>query len=232
MSLKLFTAPSTISEAEQVIKDGLEALRNAPLNQSITQALTFLTPEGFVPVVQLEEEGRKKRNNAAASNWNPESGEIVIYFERIADSTQAASEVGTTQSGTEVISSIQANDAPSNNYVSAEEVRQCCEALAEAEKAGKLFVALSLFRDTVLPKCAFVWTRSPQSRRRVLDHAIATRAIVTGKAHNPKAPDRPTTTVNVNRNSEMSRTLPPRFNPVPVRGEPVSTTIMRERGSL
>jgi hypothetical protein len=72
----------TISDIEQIVQNGLEALRNAPLNDQITAALKFLTPPGYRPIAQLEEDGRKKRRSAAASNWNPETGEIVIYFER------------------------------------------------------------------------------------------------------------------------------------------------------
>ena len=66
---------STINDVENAIQAGLEALRNAPLSKTITAALSFLAPEGFTPVIQLEEDGRKKRNTAAASNWSPEKNE-------------------------------------------------------------------------------------------------------------------------------------------------------------
>ncbi len=83
-STSTFSLPSepTINDIEQTVANGLEALRNAPLNEQITAALKFLTPHGYRPIAQLEEDGRKKRSTAAASNWNPETGEIVIYFER------------------------------------------------------------------------------------------------------------------------------------------------------
>src|SRR5271156_3223783 len=73
--------PSTISDLEQTVQNGLEAMRNAPLSEQITSALKYLVPSGYKPIVQLEEDGRKKRSTAAASNWTPETGEIVIYFE-------------------------------------------------------------------------------------------------------------------------------------------------------
>jgi len=85
MASSINFAPSpepTISDIEQTVQNGLEALRNAPLSDQITAALKFLTPPGYRPIAQLEEDGRKKRSTAAASNWNPETGEIVIYFER------------------------------------------------------------------------------------------------------------------------------------------------------
>src|SRR4051812_17595866 len=80
----LASAPEpTISDVEQTVQNGLEALRNAPLNDKITAALKFLTPPGYRPIAQLEEDRRKKRSTAAASNWTPKTGEIVIYFERL-----------------------------------------------------------------------------------------------------------------------------------------------------
>src|ERR1700734_3158202 len=93
MALQMNQAPAlepTISDIEQTLQNGLEALRNAPLNEQITAALKFLTPPGYRPIAQLEEDGRKKRSTAAASNWNPETGEIVIYFERLKDQNETS----------------------------------------------------------------------------------------------------------------------------------------------
>src|ERR1700722_9188992 len=75
-------SPITISDLEQIIANALEGLRPAPLSENITAAFPYLLPNGLRVRVQLEEDGRKKRSTAAASNWNPETGEIVIYFER------------------------------------------------------------------------------------------------------------------------------------------------------
>ena len=74
--------PTTINDLEQIIASALEGLRPAPLSENITAAFPYLLPNGLRVRVQLEEDGRKKRSTAAASNWNPETGEIVIYFER------------------------------------------------------------------------------------------------------------------------------------------------------
>jgi hypothetical protein len=224
MANETHTTLSTINDVENTIQEGLEALRNAPLSDKITAALHFLAPEGFTPVIQLEEDGRKKRNTAAASNWSPENGEILIYFEpkagaaRLDDSRMLKSPVPSLM-------------AAEQADVSPDEVRQCCEALAEAEKAGKLFVALTWFRDKDLPKHHFPWTASADSRQKVLARAIESGAIILKKIPNPKS-DFPTTTVSLNRSGERQQVVTPRFRPVPVRGESVSATIMRERGSL
>jgi hypothetical protein len=225
-------APVTINDVENTIKEGLEALRNAPLNEKITAALNFLAPEGFTPVIQLEEDGRKKRNTASASNWSPENGEILIYFEpKTGASVPAAGLDHSRSSRSSVPSAVPSLMAGERVDVSPDEVRQCCEALAETEKAGKLFVALTWFRDKDLPRHHLPWTASADSRQRVLARAIESGAIILRKIPNPKS-DFPTTTVSLNRSGEMQHVVTPRFNPVHVRGESVSATILRERGSL
>ncbi|MBS1823359.1 MAG: hypothetical protein JST61_15525 [Acidobacteria bacterium] len=234
MANQIGTPLSTISDVENAIQVGLEALRNAPLSEKITAALSFLTPDGFTPVIQLEEDGRKKRNTAAASNWSPANGEILIYFEpksNQASSAPIAANAGLVKTPRQPESSATVSSPRyEQGEASDAEIRECCEALAEAE-AGKLFVALTWFRDKELPRHHYSWTASVDSRQRVLACAIDTGAILLGKTPNPKS-DYPTSTVRLNRSSEMQKVVPSRFHPVPVRGEPVSTTIMRERGSL
>src|SRR6185312_8812166 len=44
--------------------------------------------------------------------------------------------------------------------VSDEEVEQLCIALADAEKAGKAFIALTWFRDQELPARGYAWAES------------------------------------------------------------------------
>ena len=237
--------PSTISDIERTVQDGLEALRDAPLSDQIASALKFLVPPGYRPIAQLEEDGRKKRSTAAASNWTPETGEIVIYFEpldsrldelkatppsltplrrKVEHATPQTFKLSPTPSSP--IATTQAN-LPNVTQL---QIQQCCEALAEAEKAGKLFIAFKWFRDEALPSHSFDWAVSADTRQRVLAAAIDSGAIQTKRIPNPKSALHPTTTVSLNR--EMaSRTLPSRFNPIPVQGEPVSTTILRDRGS-
>lgn len=227
---------STINDVENAIQAGLEALRNAPLSKTITAALSFLAPEGFTPVIQLEEDGRKKRNTAAASNWSPENGEILIYFEPKSKAPPIPVESyaplqdhpGTSRAPESLAIS---SAAIEHVDVSPDEIRQCCEALAGAEKAGKLFVALTWFRDKDLPRHHLPWTASSDARQRVLAQAIDSGAIILKKIPNPKS-DFPTTTVSLNRSGGVQQLVPSRFHPVPVRGESVSATILRERGSL
>ncbi len=199
------SVPATINDIEETIRIGLEALRHAPMNNMITSALYFLIPEGFAPVVQLEEEGRKKRSNSAASNWDPERGEIVIYFERATAApvrAQHGSHPIHQALGAPRVAKPQAPAEPAEANL--EELRQCCEALAHAESGGKPFVSLKWFRDTALPSYSYPWTISPASRQRVLTKAIESGAVSLDRVPNPKSPQFPTTTVKLNRQPEIA----------------------------
>ena len=195
--------PATINEIEEIIRAGLLALRRAPMSNTITSALNFLIPEGFTPVVQLEEEGRKKRSNSAASNWDPEKGEIVIYFERAAASRAAPQ---TVNAAIRFASRLPVPVEPAET--TAEELHQCCEALAQAQSEGKPFIALKWFRDTALPAYSYPWTISPASRQRVLTAAIESGAVELNKVANPKSPQFPTTTVSLARHGEPAKVEP------------------------
>src|SRR5690348_3270096 len=48
----------------------------------ILQELQYFVPDNYSPRVSLlDASGRKKRSNASADNWSPESGRIEIRFE-------------------------------------------------------------------------------------------------------------------------------------------------------
>ena len=240
--------PTTINDLEQIIASALEGLRPAPLSENITAAFPFLLPNGLRVRVQLEEDGRKKRSTAAASNWNPETGEIVIYFERV-DSPPAV--IATPKSLTDPPQS----GVTSHGFVSHErmqrivtadlsgailpevtplQIQQCCEALAEAEKAGKSFIALKWFRDNDLMARGYIWADSLGHRQAVVTKAIEVGAILTASIPNPKAPQHPTTTVKLNRESKYAQEVAPRFHPIQMRGEGASASeiLLRDRGRL
>jgi hypothetical protein len=255
----------TISDVEQAVADGLEALRTAPLSDKITAALKFLTPPGYRPIAQLEEDRRKKRSTAAASNWNPETGEIVIYFER--QQPEAVRSRTTTSDGTEVnqedarktreffarkererkagiiedpvnIPRAERHAATHNAIlatlaepkVSDEEIEQLCMALADAEKAGKAFIALTWFRDSYLTARGYPWADSPAYRQAVLAKAFDAGAILTAKIPNPKS-QHPTTTIKLSRESKYAQGVAPRYQPIQLRGDGPSASeiLLRDR---
>jgi hypothetical protein len=235
----------TISDIEESVQKGLEALRGAPLNDQITEALKFLVPAGYRPYAQLEEDGRKKRSTAAASNWNPATGEIVIYFEPLQPAISQSADVHRNQTesegsfgrfttssameqlGTEPMASEPVEVLPS-------QIEECCSALAEAERSGLPFIALKRFRDNLLMSKGYSWALSLAQRQAVLTKAIESGAILTSSIPNPKAPLHPTTTVKLNRESEYARAPTPRFQPIKLRGEgpTASEILLRDRGRL
>ena len=85
-------------------------------------------------------------------------------------------------------------------------------ALAEAEKAGKAFIAFKWFRDNELTKHGYAWADSLAHRQAVLAKAFEVGAIQTTPIPNPKSPQHPTTTVKLNRESKYAQAVAPRFN--------------------
>jgi len=263
--------PTTINDLEQIIASALEGLRPAPLSEHITAAFPYLLPNGLRLRVQLEEDGRKKRSTAAASNWNPETGEIVIYFERKEpDSSQpvvaSLPVVPTSPEGRSIAEKnelfaiwnrrvkagirhdplrtppVERQSATreailsslAEPQVSDAEIQQLCIALAEAEKAGKAFIALKWFRDNELTKHGYTWAESLAYRQAVVAKAFDVGAIMTTQIPNPKAPQHPTTTIRLNRESKYAQAVAPRFQPIQLRGEGPSASelLLRDRERL
>ena len=220
----------TIHELEEKMASAIERL--AELSEESSQSemhnvlrgfKSLFCPAGLRPVVQLEQDGRKKRNSGPASGWTFATGEIVVYFDE-ADMLLTDHQV---QSGS--LEGERVKQAPVELGDDSSEVKECCEALAEAEALGRQFIAFTWFRDLALPAKPFPWSRDPVRRQQVLASAIASGAIQTQRIPNPKSPMHPTTTVKLNRTSSPI-TLKTRFNPVPVRGESVSATLLHDRG--
>jgi len=110
-------------------------------------------------------------------------------------------------------------------------------ALDRAESTpGYDFVALKWFRDVFLPAEGFEWAKADSSRQDVLRNAIEKRLVLTSKVPNPKSPQFPVTAIRLNRlladNQAILRARQGSdsgFHPVEIRGENLSTTILRER---
>jgi hypothetical protein len=118
------------------------------------------------------------------------------------------------------------NDESPANRDSLEEIL-CALDLAESRQE---FVPLEWFRDEMLPAKGYSWSQDPDERQKVLSKAISDGWILTGEYIYLGGP--PISTLEVNRGkrlpSEVQRNR--RFRPVPISGEPLSATILRDRG--
>lgn len=228
---------ATILEVEESIQDALESLRSKPPAQQIAAVLAFLAPEGYRPVVELQEDGRKKRRTASAENWTPETGEILISFSKdVHRNAQKRSEPSRPDALESRSPSLSHYAAPSELRgsrslpASAQDSAQqeLCVALEEVERQGREFVALKWFRDDVLP-ARFSWASHPEERQAVLAKAIGQGLIVTSRIANPRSPF-PTTTIRLNRSQVAFSEKTRRYTPIRIQGEPLSSTLLRDRG--
>jgi hypothetical protein len=217
-----------------------------PLKQ-ILQEFQYLVPDNYRPRVSLlDASGRKKRSSASADNWSPESGRIEIRFE---PTRSQRKEVATAEAGDRVEAIPVARTKPekprgsipgATTYIhpaEADLLKALVKALDHAEsKPGWKFVPLKKFRDEVLPSEDIPALRTDAARQNVLRSAIEKRLVLVGRVPNPRAPEFPVTTIRLNRLMPEVKAIlggggdaDIGFNPVEIKGEPLSATIMRER---
>jgi hypothetical protein len=238
----------TIKQAEaQVAEKISEALKEL-------KELKVL-PAGYRCRARIYGQSRKKRQSASfETSWSPDSDSIEITFEPKPEPSQSASQpvartAGaapsnfTATSGTVTdlrselgsLSEEPTNSTPKPGSASAP-LSDLIKALNRAESLpGYRFVALKWFRDAALPSEHFAWL-TPETVREVLREAIDKKIILTSKMPNPRSPQFPVTAIRLNRlMPEVKATLGSRderpcdFQPVPIRGENLSATVLRER---
>jgi hypothetical protein len=203
--------------------------------------LGYSIPESFrLRVSLLQANRRKKRSNAGADSWAPESERMEFWLEpSTAAKTVFATEVSHDAEAASVPSA--APTAPSQTargvavYVHPAEA-ELLRALDRAESTpGWSFVSLKKFRDEILPSADVPSIRSDVERQNVLRSAIEKRLILKKPVPNPKSPQFPVTSIRVNRlMPEVQKVLglPKKdldFHPIHIKGEPLSAVILRER---
>jgi hypothetical protein len=192
--------------------------------RNILQELRYTVPGQYqLRVSLLDANGRKKRNDASADKWSPESGRIEIRFEP-AEQKVAATEVSRESSSKSNLDSIKI---------------RLLRALDHAESTpGWSFVSLKKFRDEVLPCEPFApgeFQPTDIHWQEAIRVAIDKRLILVGKVPNPKSPQFPVTSIRLNRlMPEVQEVLgfPKKdldFHPIHIKGEPLSATVLRER---
>ncbi len=208
-----------------------------PLRDALRH-LSYFPPEPYqIRVSLLDESGRKKRSNAAARSWSPDSGRIEIRFEPASQEQLHSQALPSTENilGGEPDRSA-AEPADSTPHLHPAET-DLLRALDRAEsKPGWSFVPLKKFRDELLPQEHLASMRTEVEQHNTLRSVIEKRFVLLGKVPNPKTPQFPVTAIRLNRlMPEVRAALGQKgnadldFHPVEIQGEPLSTTILRER---
>ena len=198
------------------------------LAQRIPQLLRDLgiLPHGYECEVHLHRGNRKKRRDAEfEGNWDPDTDSIRIALSPMEEESETASDMAAASPKTP--------DAGSSE----DRLSDLLCALRRAEgRPGYEFVSLKWFRDTALVHEGFSWAADEFVRQDVLREAIDRRWVLTSKVANPRPPHFPVTAIRLNRQmpevadviGSRSGSLPD-FRPVPIRGEALSATVLRDR---
>lgn len=185
-----------------------------------------ILPEGYQCEVHFHRGNRKKRRDADFEvNWDPDADSIRVGFSPIEEDVDDA--VGQRPS------SSTAKIGPAGEDRLADLVR----ALDRAERRpGYEFVSLKWFRDNALSHEEFSWAADEFARHDALREVIDRRWVLTSKVANPRPPHFPVTAIRLNRQMpEVNSVLGnhaaslPDFRPAAIRGESLSTTIVRDR---
>ena len=192
-----------------------------------------LLPEGYQCSARLHGKSRdKKRTASFEKSWSPDTDSIHIRFERTPEQASTASQPGARGTATAPPSHAAQSGATITDPLS-----DLIQALVRAEsRPGYNFVALKWFRDAALPAEGFSWASADSVRQNVLREAIDKRLILTSRVPNPRSPQFPVTAIRVNRLMPEVRAILgtrdeglPDFQPVAIRGENLSVTVLRDR---
>jgi hypothetical protein len=222
--------------------------RNLSSGLSLKESLDkvgYAVPQQSHPqVTLLDANRRKKKRNASAENWSPESGVIEIRLEPVLQEHKNKRIFSEPPNQTENLSSTKPQELPRDtasldSFLHPAEA-ELLRALDRAEsKPGWSFVPLKKFRDDILPleaRESIPSLRTEVEQRHILQSVIDKRFVLVGKVPNPKSPQFPVTTIRLNRLMPQVKValgregnLDADFHPIEIQGEPLSTTILRER---
>jgi hypothetical protein len=201
--------PSTISDLESELQRSFSSLREleerGALPRELKALLALAPPDGASVHVSLRQRdtGRQLRTSGPFQSWAPRAcGAWVIY-----EVAQGLGGLSGPQPRT-----IEGSGNPLLDFISA---------LDHVEKDPHLhFVSLKWFRDTYLPKRGYDWANDPDLPRQMVHEAAEAEMILTSKVPNPKTPEFPVTTIQLNRShpkvQRMLESLAPKPAPTPV----------------
>jgi hypothetical protein len=203
---------------------------NAGVEQELARQVVALLRDlgvlrnGYQPDVHLHRGNRKKRRDAEfEGNWDPDTDSIRISFSPVEEDTESVASA--------------ASRSAANFAVAEDRLADLLRALDRAEsRPGYEFVSLKWFRDTAMSLEGPGWAADPLARHEALREAIDRRWILTSKVANPRPPNFPVTAIRLNHQMpDVIAVLGNRgggalsFRPVPIRGEALSATVLRDR---
>ncbi len=190
----------------------LEGLRHLPVGDHHPQ-VTIRNVDG----------GRKVREDAAGSYFDPDRCEVVIRFVPIETPGHGDDRTGET---------VPVTHDPAVPFDFAKPLRQILDELRKVE-GTRPFVGLKWFRDQVLPACRHQWARDPGTLRSLLRYATDQRLILTSQVPNPNQPHHPVTAIRINRRHPLCQPESPtpesRFTPIRIKGGSIAETVLGER---
>jgi hypothetical protein len=249
----------TVQEVQAEIEAALAGLPQfeSQLPANLKPLLRLAPPRGTRAQVSFlkGKKGRQVRRSAAMDKWwSAKTGTVSIGYDTLplaAAQTEAgrtppetAGQIDTSQGRSKsVVSHVPVgfgNDQPTKptlpgSQKAEDRLGDLVRALAIAERDQPSFVALKWFRDSFLPYQGFDWAAVPESRHHALREAISRNWIGTMKIPNPRNPQFPVTAIRINRLlSDVRSALDQAgagslFMPVSISGEPLSSTVLRER---
>ena len=194
----------------------LEGLRHLPVN-------THRAVVGIRSAPSEGRMGRKVREDASASYFNPDTCEVAIRFVPL---DEQEGEAWGYEGG-----SLGAEDE-GREFDMESALDQLINELRKAERAQP-FVGLQWFRDGLLPKCGYPWTKEQGGRASVLRRALDETLVLTSQAPNPKEPMHPVTALRINRSHPRFRRMETSrksgFKPLRIRGGAISDTVIGDR---
>ena len=205
--------PSTISDLESELQRSFSVLRElderGALPRELKALLALAPPDGASVHVSLRQRdtGRQLRTSGPSQSWAPRACGVWVVYEV----AQGLGGLGGPQPRT-----IEGSGTPLLDFISA---------LDHVEKDPHLhFVSLKWFRDTYLPKRGYDWANDPDLPRQMVHEAAEAEMILTSKVPNPKTPEFPVTTIQLNRShpkvQRMLESLAPKPAPAPAAAGP------------
>ncbi len=213
-----------IRQVQQGIEESLASLATSTLSPAL-EGLRQLPVSDRNPQVSIRYlgNGRKVREDASASYFDPDRCEVVIRFVPFESSRGDRD--------------LDESDAPNAEAeASAFDFESVFDQLVDALKSvedTRQFVGLKWFRDQILPQSGHNWARDPVVRGSVLRHATDQRLVLTSHVPNPVHPHHPVTAIRINRRHARFRPDAPKrdtgFAPVRIRGGSISDTVLGDR---